>query len=60
MAHLLLVCCALVQEPRSGGDGCFRNSPDYAEDRLKQPADKRASARGRSGWYSCGAANSCS
>ena len=34
MAHLLLVCCALVQEPRSGGGGCFRNSPDYAEDRL--------------------------
>ena len=27
MAHLLLVCCALVRELRSGGDGCFRNSP---------------------------------
>ena len=30
----LLVCCALVLEPRSGGGGCFRNSPDCAEDRL--------------------------
>jgi hypothetical protein len=59
MAHLQIVC-PLRPGTQERWRRLYQDIAGLAENSLKHPVGKQGSARCRSGWCNCSAANSCS